>query len=322
MQKVLLLIVFIVFIGISIKNIFIDEFNQNGVYYKFSIDEEITLTQKLNYFAILIKRQLDREDIIYDYIEIDENKLIFEHLDSDDTLKITKVLNEYSSIFTIEQNEYIYSLSFKSEYLEKQKSELLEKTKYVLEKRLEEMGLYNSLFDIFLSEITTVITSDDNFIEINIPKLCDKCPREKVNQVLGVIGYFKLISVNEKCELSKDSIPIIDSSMLKKVSFVFENDKDQLNIQVNKYATKILADYTASNIFKKVAIVVDNKIYATPKIVDGIFDGFFTVDLEGFTAKEMDKLALIINSGALPTQLFLVKRYYIQSVSIESCLVN
>lgn len=318
MKKLLLVIlVTITLIGIAIKSIFIDEFNQNGVYYKLSIEEEISFHQRLNSFVITIQSQLDGEDIIYNGMKIDQNKLIFESLDYDDNLKITKILNNYNSIFTIEQNEYIYSLSFTPEYLKKQKNELLKNTKKVLERRLEKLGLYNRLFDIFLSEKTTVITSDEKFIEINIPKLSDKYPEEKVKQILGAIGYFRLMSVNENGELSKDSIPIIDSSMLKKVSLVFENDKDQLNIQVNKDATKILADYTASNILKEIAIVVDNKIYATPKIVNGTFYGSFTVDLDRSTPKEIDELALILNSGALPTQVFLEKRYYIQHNSVE-----
>jgi len=176
------------------------------------------------------------------------------------------------------------------------------------------MGIYKTLFDGFLREKTTVIMGDDEFIEITIPKLCDKCPKDKVEKILGSLGYFSLMPLNDNDELMKDSVPIIDSSMLKKASLIFKDDKPQLNIQINEYGTKILANYTERNILKKMAIVVDNKIYAMPRIVEGIWNGSFVLGLEDMSNQEIHDLALILNSGVLVSAIRVEKKYSIGDI--------
>jgi preprotein translocase subunit SecD len=183
MKKLLLVIVSIILIVLGIKSVFIDDYNRDGVYYKLSIEGKVPLRQRLNAFAIRIQNELDREDIVYDDLKINNNKFTFEFLDEDDELKVKNILNKVTSIFDITKHHHIYSLSFKAKYLKQEESKLLEKTKKVLEKRLESIGLYKTLFDAFLSEKTTVIISDEKFIEINISKFCDKCPDEKVSLI-------------------------------------------------------------------------------------------------------------------------------------------
>jgi len=299
MKKVLLLIVTIILIGIGIKSIFFDEFNQNGIYLKLSTDDEWSSHQRLNAFAIKIKSQLDKEDIVYDYMKVEDNKLIFENLDEGDSEKIAKILQNYNAIFNIKRDGFTYSFSFSSSYLKKEKAKSLESAKKILEKRLEQAGLYNRMFDIFLSEKLTIEISENKFIEITIPKLCKKCPELRVNQWIGSVGYFSLMPVNDNDEVNESDIPIIDSSMLKKVSMAFKDKKPQLNISVTNSGKKILADYTTTHILNKVAIVIDAKVYSLPRITDGIVNGSFVVDIEELSVVEVYDLVLIINNGAL-----------------------
>jgi preprotein translocase subunit SecD len=121
------------------------------------------------------------------------------------------------------------------------------------------------------------------------------------------------MSVNDEDKVLKNSIPIIDSSLLKKVSLVFKDEKAQLNIHLNKKGTKILADYTEINILKKIAIVIDDKVYSIPRIMDSIWNGTFLVDLEALTAQEIHDLALVLNSGVLPSIIRAETIYYIGS---------
>jgi len=122
MKKTLLVIASITLIVLGIKSLFIDEFNQDGVYYKFSIEGNVPLRQHLNAFAIRIQNELDREEIVYDNLKINDNKFTFEFLDEDDALKVRKILNNYTSIFNVEKNEYVYYMFFKSKYLKQEES--------------------------------------------------------------------------------------------------------------------------------------------------------------------------------------------------------
>jgi len=303
MKKVLLLIVTIILIGVGIKSIFLDESNQYGIYLKLSTDDEWSSHQRLNAFAIKIKSQLDKEDIVYVYMKVEDNQLVFENIDEDDSKKIGKILQNYNAIFNIKRDGFIYSLSFSSSYVKKEKAKSLESAKKILEKRLEQAGLYNSMVDIFSSEKSTIEISENKFIEITIPKLCRKCPELRVKQWIGSVGYFSLMPVNDNDEVNESDIPIIDSSMLKKVSMAFKDKKPQLNISVNNRGKKILADYTATHILNKVAIVIDGKVYSMPRITDGIVNGSFVVDIEELSTVEIYDLILAINNGTLPSPL-------------------
>jgi len=311
MKNFLLITLTIALIAFSIKSIFLDDFNQDGIYLKLSIEEKLSQQQKLNAFAIRIRAQLDRGNIVYTNLKIDDNKIFFKFLDEDDSFKVREIVNTYTSVFDIELNERGYSFSFLSEYLKKEKDGLLEKSKQVLERRLERMGLYHGLFDVFLRNTTKVKLSDNRFIEISIPKLCSKCSEEKVKHILGSVGYFTLMSVDDKDTLLKDSIPILDSSFLKKVSVTFDNDRPQLMIALNEEGKRILADYTAINIMKKIAILVDGKVYSISRIIEAISIGSFVVTLEELNPQELHDLTIMIGNHPLPSSLGVEEMYRI-----------
>ena len=302
MKKILAFITIVILIAVTIKIVFVDEFDQDGIYLKFSVQEEIPLKHKLNVFGIRLKSQLDKEEIAYEYIKIENHKLVFEYLDGDDSQKIAKILKNYSSVFAIEKDDYIYSLSFLPTYV-KQQENLIENTKKVLEKRLERAGFYNRFFDIFLTEKTSIKISEKKFIEITIPHLCRKCSTERVKHLLGFVGYFSMLPVNDNDEVQKKSLPILDSSFVKKASVAFKNEKAQLAIKLNEKGAQLLADYIEMNILNKIAIVIDGKIYAKVRIVEGISSGSFVVDLEGVTSEEIHDFTLMVDSGMLPTAI-------------------
>ena len=321
MKKVsVYIIVIVLLIGITIKSVFMDEFNQDGIYFKLSVQDDIPLKHSLNAFGIKLKSQLDREEIVYDYIKVENDKLIFEYLDQDDILKLEKVLNNYSSIFKIEKNEYIYALSFLPVYIKREEENLLEDTKKILEKRLETAGLYNRLFDVFVRDKTSIKISKNKFIEIAIPHLCNKCPEQREVKLLGMVGYFSMMPVDDNNTVQEDALPISDSSFIRKASVVFTNDKPQLKIQLTNEGTKLLAEYTERNILKKIALVIDGKSYAMPRIIEGIWNGTFTIDSENLTVQEIHDFTLVLNSGVLPSSIQIVNKRSIIWDSNKFCL--
>ncbi len=63
---------------------------------------------------------------------------------------------------------------------------------------------------------------------------------------------------------------------------------------------------TSRNINKSVALVIDNKVYSAPRIMDKIHSGKISLTGGGFSKTEVRKLVAIISSGTLPLKFTVV----------------
>lgn len=294
------------------KNTFFEASNTEGVYLKLNIQDDKFIQQKLNALMIDIRYKLDKKDIVYDDMKVINEGFSFEALDTDDFQMIDNILELYHNIFIVQNKEYDYHLTFKQSYLKRYESELLEKAYKVLEQRLEGMGLYNGIFDFLRLEKTTINMNGDEFIEIMIPPLSYGWDYDRLANQLGKQGYFEILPVKEEDNSYKHAIPILDSHLLKSVALHYsQNNEPLLGISLTEDGKRIWADYTSISLLKKIAIVIDNKLYAMPTIINGVFNGSFIINLEDLTAQELYDLSILLNSGALPVRLQVEQKRHI-----------
>ncbi len=69
---------------------------------------------------------------------------------------------------------------------------------------------------------------------------------------------------------------------------------------------KLLSETTAGNIGKSIVMVIDGKVYATPRIAAEIPHGKISITGSGFSRSEVTKLSADISKGELPVQFTLV----------------
>ena len=81
----------------------------------------------------------------------------------------------------------------------------------------------------------------------------------------------------------------------------------QINIQFNAEGTKKFAEMTKRNVGQPIAIVRDNQVLTAPRVNEEITTGEAVIT-GGFALEEAKKLALQLNSGALPVPVQLVEQ--------------
>ncbi|MFH1516045.1 MAG: protein translocase subunit SecD [bacterium] len=96
---------------------------------------------------------------------------------------------------------------------------------------------------------------------------------------------------------------ILEGSMLKSASLGLASYGGyQVDISFDRAGSRIFAEYTARNVGRHLAIVLDDKVISCPTIQSAIphGSGFISGD---FTANEAKELAILLQSGALPVKL-------------------
>eukprot|EP00767_Chilomastix_cuspidata_P007725 gnl/Chilomastix_cuspidata/8517.p1 GENE.gnl/Chilomastix_cuspidata/8517~~gnl/Chilomastix_cuspidata/8517.p1 ORF type:complete len:478 (+),score=5.79 gnl/Chilomastix_cuspidata/8517:620-2053(+) len=174
----------------------------------------------------------------------------------------------------------------------------------------------------------------ENRILIQLPGIDDT---QRAKNLIGKTAQLEFKLVDEKHSVSdalKGSLPIgseiyyqmSDSANSSKVPFLLKkrtlltgeyltdarvNFDSQFNdpyvsIEFNAKGARIFEQVTADNIHKRLAIVLDNKVYSAPTIQDRISGGRAQIT-GNFTMEEARDLAIVLRAGALPAPVKIIE---------------
>jgi preprotein translocase subunit SecD len=103
-------------------------------------------------------------------------------------------------------------------------------------------------------------------------------------------------------------IPVLDGSMLTDAKVGFDkNNQPVINFSLNGQGAKIFGDFTAKSVGKRMAVVLDNKVYSAPNIRERIGGGH--VQISGsFKIEEAADLAIALRSGALLAPVYIMEK--------------
>jgi len=156
------------------------------------------------------------------------------------------------------------------------------------------------------------LKSGSNYrISVDLPGI------EKVDEAIALIGRTAQLSFREE-KIIDDKVasptPVLVETGLtgkhvKKASVDFnqQDGKPRVALSFNTEGTKLFGDITKRNVGKPLAIVVDNFLISAPTVQQAIIDGSAVIT-GNFTVDEAKKLAIAINSGALPLSIKLVEQ--------------
>ena len=83
-----------------------------------------------------------------------------------------------------------------------------------------------------------------------------------------------------------------------KVAFDQNNNQPIINFTLNAQGARIFGDFTGANVGKRLAIVLDKKVYSAPVINERIGGGSGQIS-GGFSVNEAHDIAIALRSGAL-----------------------
>lgn len=114
---------------------------------------------------------------------------------------------------------------------------------------------------------------------------------------------------NPESKILLKEVPILDGSMLTDARVAFDNHTNQpiISFSLNSVGAKIFGDFSGNNVGKRMAVVLDNKVYSAPVIRERIGGGIGQIS-GSFTPEEAKSIAIALRSGSLNAPLELLEK--------------
>lgn len=345
-RLIVFLIAFIFGISFSIPSFFQTENGskinlgldlQGGLYMLLGVETEVAIHSKIKSIAGNINYYTKKEDILIDKLKVRDDSVEFNLIDADEMSKIDKMLEEIRGLVIAKDNLH-YSLELSEQ-------EKLETIEYAISQAVE--TIRNRLDQFGLAEPTVARQGGDKIL-VELPGIKTAEDEQRARDLIAKAAHLQLMAVDDKRQDQaytmtatqaesygdviypdvKDnnikyvlkSIPILDGSMLTdaRVAFSQQTNAPVINFSLNSEGARIFGDFTGLNVGKRLAIVLDGKVYSAPVINERIGGGSGQIS-GGFSVEEAHDVAIALRSGALlaPVKM-LEKRSIGPSLGAES----
>ena len=288
---------------------------QGGLYMLLGVDNKEAVKSKIKSIASALNYEINKQNLIIDSIKISDAQIDFNVLDKNDIEKINILLKDFQGII-IDFKDGHYAISLSENEIKTTENYALLQAVETIRNRLDEFGLAEPTVakqgdDKILVELAGIKTKED---EIKAKERITKAAYLQLMEVddnkmamaqntddLSAYGDVVLSDAkNPNIKYALKAIPVLDGSMLvdARVAFAQNSPNPVINFTLNSQGAKIFADYTEKNVGKRLAIVLDNKVYSAPNINERIGGGSGQIS-GNFTSDEAHDVAVALRSGAL-----------------------
>ncbi|SFZ98751.1 Protein-export membrane protein SecD (TC 3.A.5.1.1) [hydrothermal vent metagenome] len=299
---------------------------QGGLHMLLGVKTEVAIESRIKSLAATTKYIFDDEEIIFDDLRIsDHREITFELLDNDDVAKATAVLKKELQGASIVNNNLKFTIEMTDEEVERTKENAINQAVDTIRNRLNEFGLAEP----------TVAKQGLDKILVEVPGIKTQEDEQRVRELIARAAHLQLMAVDED-RIARVStmdeneaksfgdvilpdvatnqryllrqIPVLDGSMLTDAKVGFDkNNQPVINFSLNGEGAKIFGDFTAKSVGKRMAVVLDNKVYSAPNIRERIGGG--NVQISGnFKIEEAHDLAIALRSGALLAPVYVMEK--------------
>lgn len=302
---------------------------QGGLNLLLGVRSEEAVSAKLSSLASSIKFETENKKLLVDSIKIRGNKLTFEMLNPKEKPEIQAMLEKFDGLVVLEENN-IYTISFSEEEINKIKEDAVEQAIGTIRKRLDIFGL---------SEPSVTRQGRENIL-VEVPGENTPQEEERLRNLISKPSYLEFMAVDEeriaRVHLMSDleaeeygdvilpfaksasssgesglllvkKIPILDGSSITSASpNRDQNNQYVVSFTLDSAGARIFGDFSGKNIGKRLAIVLDGKVYSAPVLRSRITDsGQISGDFDKYSAAD---LALTLKSGALPASMEVLEK--------------
>ncbi|MBD3793528.1 MAG: protein translocase subunit SecD [Campylobacterales bacterium] len=291
---------------------------QGGLHMLLSVKSEVAVESKLKSIGTSIKYNLEEEEVIFDDLRIGQGMVRFEILDKDDLPKVSKLLAEEFTGVQANQNGLVFELLLTSEEIKQTQEQAINQAVETIRNRLNQFGLAEP----------TVARQGIDKILVEVPGIKTQADEQRIRELIAKAAHLQMMAVDEDRAARVDimseeeaesygdvilsdinheqtkyllySIPILDGSMLvdAKVGYDQQNNQPLINFKLNGQGAKIFGDFSGKSVGKRMAVVLDGKVYSAPVIRERIGGGSGQIS-GNFTPQEAHDIAIALRSGAL-----------------------
>ncbi len=311
------------FLGINGPKITLGLDLQGGLHMLLGVDTDKAVASKVKSIASSIKYFAEDNDILIDELRVKDNKITFKLLDEDDAKKMDEFLKSQKGL-TFKKEGLTYIVSLTPQEIESIKEYAIKQAVDTIRNRLDQFGLAEP----------TVAKQGKDKILVEVPGIKTPAQEQRIRKLIAKAAHLQLMAVDEDRQarvnqmtpqeaaqygdvILKDrhgrkylvkEIPILDGSMITDARVAFDqNNQPVINFTLNSEGAKIFGDFTAKNVGKRLAVVLDNVVYSAPVIRERIGGGSGQIS-GGFSVEEAHDVAIALRSGALLAPVYLEEK--------------
>jgi len=298
---------------------------QGGLHMLLGVKTEEAVKSRVKSIAASIKHFSERKDILIDSLKFDEIAVSFTLLDSDDTKAMKEYLAEIEGAVVVVDGENI-SLSLSDEEIIRTQKQAIDQAIETIRNRLDQFGLAEPVVarqgeEKILVELAGIKTQEE---EQRARELISRAAKlelmavdedrfARVNNMTAAdaaeYGDVILEDVNnpQRKYLVRE-IPILDGSMLTDAHVGFDqNNRPLINFSLNSEGAEIFGDFTGKSVGKRLAVVLDGKVYSAPNINERIGGGSGQIS-GNYTVMEAKDLSIALRSGSILAPIYLMEK--------------
>jgi len=298
---------------------------QGGLHMLLGVKSDEAITSHIKSLAGTLKYILDDKEIIFDDLNIEDETIKFELLDEDDLSAVKEVISKEIKGVTLTQNGLKFSMDITPEERVRTEKNAISQAVDTIRNRLDQFGLAEP----------TVAKQGEDKILVEVPGIKTPEEEQRIRELIARAAHLQMMAVDEDrairvMKMSPNEaksygdvilpdvtttekylvreIPILDGSMLTDASVGFDqNNQPVINFVLNGQGGKIFGDFSGKSVGKRMAVVLDNKVYSAPVIRERIGGGRGQIS-GNFTVAEAHDLAIALRSGALLAPVFVMEK--------------
>lgn len=299
---------------------------QGGLNLLLEVKTHEAIRARLSSLASSITYETTDKKILIDSVKILEDRIVFEMFDRKEKPQIEQILSKYEGLNVLEENN-IFTITFTQEEIPKIEEDAINQAISTIRKRL----------DIFGLQEPSVTKRGKQNILVEVPGKNTPEEEERLRGLISKPSHLQFMAVDEdrnaRVNLMSESeaesygdvilpfaqdegegtlllvkkVPILDGSAISSASPARDNNgKYVVNFTLNSDGAQQFGNFTSKNIGKRLAIVLDGKVYSAPVVRARISD---SGQISGnFDKNSAADLSITLKSGALPASMEVIEK--------------
>ena len=298
---------------------------QGGLHMLLGVKTEEAVKSRMKSIAASIKHYSQRKDILIDSLKFSDESISFLLLDSDDTKVMQEFLSNIDGANVVVNGEE-FSLALSDEEIKRTQEQAIGQAIETIRNRLDQFGLAEPVVarqgkEKILVELAGIKTQEEEQrareLISRAAKLelmaVDEDRTARVNSMsaedAAAYGDIILEDVkNPNIKYLVSELPILEGSMLTDANVGFDqNNRPLINFKLNSEGAEIFGDFTGKSVGKRLAVVLDGKVYSAPNINERIGGGSGQISGK-YTVLEAKDLAIALRSGSILAPIYLMEK--------------
>ncbi|SQB98014.1 protein-export membrane protein [Helicobacter fennelliae] len=309
---------------------------QGGLNLLLGVEVEEAIKSRYSSIASSIDYATNQKSILLSGLQAQDDNVQFELIDSDDTKDLLTILEGMRGVkFDSSDNHYIITMTTQEQ--DEVRKQAIEQAISTIRNRLDQFGL---------GELSVTQQGKNNIL-VELPGVKSMQEEERIQDLISKVAFLQMMAVDEErvarvyemsdfeaqkyndviLEFAKTTkeaqiaqaqgreakillkaVPILDGSMISDARVAYDqNNRPVVSFSLNSEGAKRFADFSGANIRKRMAIVLDGKVYSAPEIKERIGGGSGQIS-GSFSVEEASDLAITLRSGALSAPLSVLEK--------------